>query len=361
MPQSDRGRPVPPASRVSVQSKGSVPPTGPFVRVRGLFHALMIGVENDRNMIARAADLLRKGGLVAFPTETVYGLGANASDANAVARIFEAKQRPFFDPLIVHLASAENLGTVACDVPAITHELAAAFWPGPLTLVLPKGDSVPPIVTAGLDTIGVRVPSHPIAHELISLAGVPIAAPSANRFGQLSPTRAAHVHESLGDAVDLVIDGGATTWGVESTIVDITDDVPTVLRHGAITIEQLREIVRELRVAVGVAEQPTVPGQLASHYAPRIPLHIVREDFGGMPDGAAYLAFEKAPAGNYVAIDVLSSTGNLHEAAARLFDALYRLESSGANVIYAERVPDYGLGRAINDRLTRAGAQNHAK
>ena len=304
-------------------------------------------------MITEAALIIRQGGLVAFPTETVYGLGANALDAAAVARIFEAKQRPSFDPLIVHLATADDIARVARTVTPLGLQLAEAFWPGPLTLVVAKADSVPPIVSSGLSTVAVRVPSHPIAHELIAAAGVPIAAPSANKFGQLSPTRAEHVRESLGNEVDLVLDGGLTDWGVESTIVDVTGDVPVVLRHGAVTVEQLRNVVSDIAESTDATATPSAPGQLESHYAPRIPLHL---DTATDPASTAYLAFSKAPAETFAVVEVLSPTGDLREAAANLFDALHRLEHSDASAIYAELVPDNGLGRAINDRLRRASA-----
>ncbi len=310
--------------------------------------------------------MLCDGRLVAFPTETVYGLGAHALDAGAVARVFEAKQRPAFDPLIVHLDDATRLTAVTTDLPPTALALAERFWPGPLTLVLPKGDVVPPIVTSGLDTVAVRVPDHPVAHDLLARVGLPVAAPSANPFGRLSPTTAAHVVAGLGERVDLVVDGGPTTVGVESTIVDPCGERPVVLRHGAIPVEALVEVVGPVAERTSAA-RPAGPGQLPEHYAPSTPLRLA----GGGVDAArlpaasgpdiAYLAFREAPPpGRYRAVEVLSPSGDLVEAAAALFAALHRLDASGAVLVVAEPVPDTGLGRAINDRLQRAAAGSSA-
>lgn len=312
-----------------------------------------------------AASVLREGGLVAFPTETVYGLGANALDASAVARIFEAKQRPHFDPLITHIASREDVSRVARDVQPVINELIDAFWPGPLTLVLPKHDAVPALVTSGLDTVGVRVPSHPVARHLIDVAGMPIAAPSANKFGRLSPVNAQHVVDGLGDAVDVVIDGGPTMHGVESTIVDASDgDHVRVLRQGAISEEELQLILGSRLVSVSESEMkneaPVGPGQLPNHYAPNTRL-IVVNSVEEVPDvdvaTSAYLAFSTPPRfHDFAAKEVLSREGDVREAAARLFDVLHRLDANEVSVIYAEWAPHEGVGRAINDRLRRAAA-----
>jgi L-threonylcarbamoyladenylate synthase len=313
-----------------------------------------------------AASALREGQLVAFPTETVYGLGANALDANAVARVFEAKQRPHFDPLIVHIASDDELSAVVSHVPGVAQALIDAFWPGPLTLVLPKTEQVPALVTAGLSTVAVRFPAHPIAQQIITRAGVPVAAPSANPFGRLSPTRVAHVLDGLGATIDFVVDGGSTPWGVESTIVDVNDGTMVrVLRHGALEMEEIAAVVGVENVmdATAVAEDagdvPQGPGQLSKHYAPHTRLVGVERGIGlsDATPNSAYLGFRSFPTDIPFAVtEVLSTSGDLREAAANLFDALHRLDSQDVDVIYAEWVTNEGIGRAINDRLRRAAA-----
>lgn len=304
--------------------------------------------------IEQAARVIRAGGLVAFPTETVYGLGANALDPSAAARIFEAKRRPSFDPLIVHVADREMLLGVVREVPPQAERLIERFWPGPLTLVLPKGPALPRIVTSGLPTVAVRMPAHPVALELIREAGTPIAAPSANPFGYLSPTRAEHVERMLGEAVDLILDGGPTRYGVESTILLLAEK-PVVLRHGAIPLEELEGVLGKVELRVGESTRPLVPGQLPQHYAPRTPIQVARpEDVPReLRKQSGYLAFRDVPKG-FKVVKVLSPTGNLREAAAHLFEALHQLDRLGLPRIYAEPVPEEGLGRAIMDRLRRA-------
>jgi L-threonylcarbamoyladenylate synthase len=322
--------------------------------------------------IAHAAELLRGGDVVGMPTETVYGLAAVAFDERAVVKVFEVKGRPSFDPLIVHLASASELARVA-DLAALTPKdreqvlaLAARFWPGPLTLVLPKQAAVPDLVTSGLDTVAVRVPAHPMARALIEAVGAPLAAPSANPFGYVSPTQAEHVAQQLGHGVPYVLDGGACDVGVESTILAAPRvggaTAWTVLRDGGLTREALQEALglaslADATAVVGRAESPAAPGQLESHYAPLTPLR-----HGPLPAllsdaGSArvhVIAFREAPAG--VSADVLSPAGDLGEAARRLFALMRRADTLGAELILAERVPNEGLGRAINDRLRRASA-----
>ncbi|MFF0722483.1 L-threonylcarbamoyladenylate synthase [Micromonospora sp. NPDC003816] len=311
--------------------------------------------------LTEAASVLRTGGLVAFPTETVYGLGANALDARAAARIFEAKARPSFDPLITHLADAADLEALVGVVPAGVAALAERFWPGPLTLIVDRPEAIPPIVTSGLATMAVRVPDNEYARQLIATAGVPVAAPSANRFGQLSPTRAEHVVRGLGGAVDVVLDGGPTRCGIESTIVDARGDRPVVLRLGALPVEEVERFTGPVTVRQGSSGQPVAPGTLAAHYAPRTPLRL--RDVGAPPveDGVrrGYLAFRDRPAGGWAAVEVLSTAGDLTEAAARLFEALHRLDAAGVTEIVAEPVPERGVGRAVNDRLRRAAATWH--
>ncbi|MFG2056348.1 L-threonylcarbamoyladenylate synthase [Micromonospora sp. NPDC048930] len=310
--------------------------------------------------IAEAASVLRAGGLVAFPTETVYGLGANALDAEAAARIFAAKARPSFDPLISHLADAADLPGLVGEVPPAVAALVERFWPGPLTLIVDRPAAIPPIVTSGLDTMAVRVPDEPSARALIAAAGVPVAAPSANRFGQLSPTRAEHVVAGLGDAVDVVLDGGPTRCGIESTIVDARGERPVVLRLGALPVEALVEAVGPVEVRPGSSGQPVAPGTLAAHYAPRTPLRLATAEPAPGDGRRGFLAFRERPAdGGWAAVEVLSPDGDLTLAAARLFDALHRLDAAAVTEIVAEPVPEVGVGRAINDRLRRAAATWH--
>jgi L-threonylcarbamoyladenylate synthase len=304
--------------------------------------------------IARAAAVLRDGGIVAFPTETVYGLGADAFNPAAVARIFEAKQRPSFDPLIVHIADAEALEAVALEFNEAMLRLSARFWPGPLTIVTRKTAAVPALVTAGLATVAVRMPAHPVARELIRLAGTPVAAPSANPFGAISPTRAEHVMALLGDRVDLILDGGPTEHGLESTIVAVECE-PAILRYGAVPREEIERIIGPVIESTAAAEQPQAPGQLSRHYAPRVPLRIV--DFAIVPEAerpaAGALAFGEIPSG-YRFVRNLSASGDLREAAVHLFDYLHELGALSIDRIDAAPMPAMGLGRAINDRLVRA-------
>lgn len=310
--------------------------------------------------IALAAAALRRGELVALPTETVYGLGADATNARAVAGIYEAKGRPRFNPLIVHVASAEQAAAIAVLGPKAVR-LAEAFWPGPLTLVVPlrQGAGIADLVTAGLDTVAVRVPSHPVAHALIVAAGRPIAAPSANRSGHVSPTLAQHVADDLGDAPAVILDGGPTAHGLESTIVDASGDAVLLLRAGVITAEAIEKVlgeklVRRDEAAIdGEANRPTAPGQLASHYAPRAPLRL---DAVETRPGEALLAFGAGVPSHAGPMVNLSLNGDLVEAAANLFAALRKLDAMRPAGIAVMPIPDNGLGEAINDRLRRGAA-----
>lgn len=306
----------------------------------------------------RAAALLRGGGVVAFPTETVYGLGANAFDARAVARVFEIKARPAFDPLIVHVSDDAMLERVAEDIPATARTLIRAFWPGPLTIVLNKRADIPDLVTAGLPTVAVRMPAHPIARALIERAATPLAAPSANPFGYLSPTQAAHVERMLDDRVDCIIDGGPTEHGVESTIV-MLEPRPALLRPGAIPIEAIEASIGPLARELSDEARPLAPGRLSQHYAPHTPIRIVNHA-ARVPEsernGAVLLAF-RTPVAGYLDARVLSAAGNLREAAAHLFEYLHELDALGAVRIDAERLPMKGVGVAIMDRLQRAGSR----
>jgi L-threonylcarbamoyladenylate synthase len=315
--------------------------------------------------IARAASLIREGGLVAFATETVYGLGANAYDVRAVGRIFEAKDRPTFDPLIVHVGNRAWVESVAATVTPLAQRLIDAFWPGPLTLVLPKTDRIPDLATAGLPTVGVRMPSHPSAVELLRQANVPIAAPSANRFGHVSPTRAEHVAEQLGDRIDYILDGGPCTVGVESTILDVTGAQPVLLRPGGLPLEAIEAQIGPVRLieAMSAANEPQPsPGRLLRHYATRTALVIA--DAEESPPSIARVGLltlaAKSDDEHYAAIETLSPAGDLAEAAANLFAAMRRLDARGLDLIVARLVPEVGLGRAINDRLRRAAHRTTA-
>ena len=307
----------------------------------------------DTASIARAAEILSTGGLVAFPTETVYGLGADATNDQAVARIFAAKGRPSFNPLIAHVADTERaFALVEANAPA--RRLAACFWPGPLTLLLPKRPDCPVslLATAGLDTLAVRVPAAPVAHAILQSFGGPVAAPSANPAGRLSPTTAAHVAEGLGDRVDLIVDGGSCSVGVESTIVDLTDPAtPVLLRPGGIGREALASAIGRVSSYRTVNDQtPTAPGQLTSHYAPARP---VRLNVLAPEPGEAWLGFGPACSG---ADANLSPSGDTTEAAAHLFAMLRALDRAPFSAIVVAPIPDEGLGEAINDRLHRAAA-----
>ena len=306
--------------------------------------------------VARAAALLRAGGVVAFPTETVYGLGALAFDPAAVARIFEIKGRPSFDPLIVHVLDETMLARVVAEIPPLARRLMSRFWPGALTLVLSRDPGVSPLVTAGLPTVAVRRPSHPVARALLEATGAPIAAPSANPFGGLSPTRAEHVAAALGDRVDLILDGGATELGLESTIVAL-DPAPVLLRAGSIGVEEIEAEIGPLE-REPVSARLRAPGGLLVHYAPRTPLRV--------RDPHRVVAEERATAGalllqgeceGYAAVRALSRSGDLREAAAGFFEALHALDALGLERIDAQPIPEHGLGLAMMDRLARAAAR----
>ena len=304
--------------------------------------------------LEKGAEIIKKGGLVSFPTETVYGLGANALNPVAVARIFEAKERPAFDPLIVHIADKEQLKEIAkWDDPRLD-SLADKFWPGPLTLILPKSDKVPDLVTSGLPTVGVRMPNHPVALALIRKSGCPIAAPSANKFGHLSPTLAAHVLRNLPE-VDLVLDGGATQYGIESTIVQVVEDGFQILRPGGITREDLLTVLPESAIQLGIGS-PQAPGMMHSHYSPRKPLYLLAPGYTSKQDitNLGYIGFQKPSGRPYLKELILSPSGDLKEYAANLFTALHEMEVSEVTAIEAECVPELGLGIAIMDRLRKA-------
>ena len=304
--------------------------------------------------IERAAALLRAGALVAFPTETVYGLGADATNDTAVAKIFAVKGRPNFNPLIVHvahLAAAERLA-VFDDRARLA---ARHFWPGPLTLVLTRRDDsgLSPLVSAGLPTVALRVPIHGVDLDLLMEAGVPIAAPSANRSGHVSPTTAADVAADLGDHVSLILDGGPCQFGIESTVLDLSRPSPALLRPGAITVEQLTEILGPIEIAGDSEDAPRSPGQMPSHYAPNLPVRLNATD---ARPREALLAFGTPAPGGFAEVLFLSRTGDLREAAANLYAMMRRLDRPEFTGIAVMAIPETGLGRAINDRLRRAAA-----
>ena len=314
------------------------------------------------NSIEAAASLIRSGGLVAFPTETVYGLGADGLNAEAVARIFSAKQRPSFDPLILHIADLDMLSQLtpmAADARVL--RLARAFWPGPLTLVLPKTDVVPDIVSSGLTTVGIRMPDHPLALELIRASGRPLAAPSANKFGRISPTCAEHVSRHLPD-VDMVLDGGATQVGIESTIIRLDESGFELLRPGVITAEAIAAILPPSSTP-GSGEALLAPGMLKSHYSPRKPTFFAGTARALAADRAAsgLLAFTGSDTGGYRRVLHLSENMNLEEAAVRLFAALHEMENDpSVATIIVEPVPEHGVGIAIMDRIRKAVHEHQA-
>ncbi|MBC8447280.1 MAG: threonylcarbamoyl-AMP synthase [Chloroflexi bacterium] len=340
-------------------------------------------IEPEGDIIQQAAEVIRRGGLVAFPTETVYGLGADALNPEAVAGIFAAKERPPYDPIIVHVASLEELWRVARDLPPQAHDLIQTFWPGPLTLILPRAEALPAGVTAGLDTVAVRMPAHPVALALIRAAGTPIAAPSANLFGHTSPTTAQHVLDDLGERVDLILDGGPTPIGVESTVLDLSGEKPTILRPGGTSREALSLVLGEIALGPASSAPPSEgderegedglksPGLLKRHYAPRAALLFFRgppaetlvamqarldELLSAGRRVGLLIAYEDrgAFAGRPVVVEDLGRRDHLGHVAARLFAALRALDRQGVEVILARDFGATGLGLAIEDRLTKA-------
>jgi L-threonylcarbamoyladenylate synthase len=321
--------------------------------------------------IVEAANFLRRDELVAFPTETVYGLGANAKSTAAVEKIFQAKGRPSDNPLIVHIASIEQLHEIACEIPDVAYTLMNHFWPGPLTIVLKKKEGISEKVTAGLDTVAVRMPAHPVALALIRASGLPIAAPSANRSGRPSPTIAKHVLDDLEGKIAAIVDGGATGIGVESTVVDCTQPVPVILRPGGVTKEEMEQIVGEVRIDPGLEEKeatPKSPGMKYTHYAPQAPLIVVK----GSPSFLQTLIDKQKTEGKKVGVltteeqrhhynaDVVLTCGrrsDLSTVAHRLYDVLRQFDETDVDLIYSESFPSEGIGAAIMNRLMKAAGQ----
>lgn len=317
--------------------------------------------------VLHAAHLLKEGRLVAFPTETVYGLGADATNPMAVAKVFEVKRRPTFDPLIVHIADPAQLSTVVREIPAGARKLMEAIWPGPLTIVLPKQASIPDLVTAGLSGVGVRIPRHPLATELLRSAGVPVAAPSANPFGGISPTTARHVQEGLGPAVDCILDGGPCSVGLESTVISFMERRPVILRPGGCPAEDIERLIGPVERAVADpcrddAAQPA-PGMLSRHYAPKTKLLLVAPDrealaIPGKRCGLLTCGDHRF-GGEFVQIENIGESGSLQQCAANFFAAMRSLDSGDLDVIIAHQFPNSGLGVALNDRLQRAAWREH--
>ncbi len=316
---------------------------------------------SDPAAIDEAAAIIRQGGLVAFPTETVYGLGADACNPLAVARIFEVKNRPRIDPIIVHVADVSTAPLYG-RFPDEAAALMSRFWPGPLTLVVSKTDLIPPIVTAGLDTVAIRMPAHPAALALIRATGRALAAPSANVFGYVSPTEVRHLAGQISDRIEMILDGGKCAVGVESTVLSLAGPCPRILRAGGITLEALKEVLGKVEWSTDVHNLPESPGQLSRHYATRTPLEILDEGdrrTAPSPGERVGLLSLVVPQNTemYAAVEVLSPSGSMREAAANLFAALYRLDSLNLDRLVALAVPEQGLGVAIMDRLRRCSAR----
>ena len=343
--------------------------------------AVMTAENIDRKAIARGGEILKNGGLVAFPTETVYGLGGNALDPKASMKIYAAKGRPSDNPLIVHIADIRDLDKIVTEVPEKARVLAEKYWPGPLTMILPKADIVPKETTGGLDSVAVRFPSDRIAQELILAAGGYVAAPSANTSGRPSPTTAGHVAEDLGEAIDMIIDGGQVNIGLESTIVDFTEDIPVVLRPGYISLEMLRETLGDVRMDKGLIKpdskvHPKAPGMKYRHYAPKADLTLVEGETEAVVETINRLAGEKLAEGRKVGIICTDETkdrypaGMLESIGARarqetvahnLYAVLRDFDDRGAEYIFSEGFSEDNLGRAIMNRLNKAAGYHILK
>lgn len=309
--------------------------------------------------IEKARAILEAGELVAIPTETVYGLAANALDGNAVAKIFSAKDRPAFDPLIIHVPDLDSVDLYVEAIPVKARRLASLFWPGPLTLVLKKRSIVPDIVTSGMDTVGVRCPDHHMTRDLLQSLSFPLAAPSANPFGYVSPTEPKHVAAQLGDRIDYILDGGECKVGIESTIIGFENEQPVIYRLGGLSLEKIESVVGLVEISLNSSSDPKAPGQLKSHYSPRKRVVIGKMDellqkYSAYTSGI--LSFSK----DYSSTNqiILSRDGNLEEAAKNLFKALRSFDDMNVEIVLAEEVPQTGIGRAINDRLRRAAASD---
>jgi L-threonylcarbamoyladenylate synthase len=311
--------------------------------------------------IIKAAHLLKQGNVVGIPTETVYGLAANALNEDAVLSVFYIKNRPQFDPLIIHLPNFKAVKNYTVNIPTKAYLLAKSFMPGPLTLLLYKNDSIPFIVTSGSDKVAVRIPQHSLTLELLNILDFPLAAPSANPFGYISPTKAEHVEKQLGEKIEYILDGGDSAIGIESTIVDCTSDPFTILRLGGISSDDLEMCLGEkLQINIAVNSNPLVPGQLDKHYSPRTPLLLLNqvEDYPFNESKIAVLNFGNHPIPDDVLSIDLSPSGDDKEAAKNLFHSMRELDEAKVSLIIAQKLPEIGLGSAINDRLKRASIKN---
>jgi L-threonylcarbamoyladenylate synthase len=309
--------------------------------------------------IKKAEKALKKNKLVAIPTETVYGLAGNAYDESALIEIFKLKNRPFYNPLIVHIKSASSISDVAIDIPESAMILAEKFWPGPLTLVLKKQPHISDLITAGKDTVAVRVPNHPVALTLLDKLDFPLAAPSANPFGSISPTNADHVFNYFGGKLEVILDGGECEKGLESTIIGFENNQPVLYRHGSISSEEIEKITGKLSTITNSEKTPNAPGMLSRHYAPNTATYLTNNVvelincFKGKRIGI--LVFKNQINGKgIIHKEILSKSGDLNEAAKNLYAAMHRLDENNLDVIIAERLPDIGLGKTMNDKLERA-------
>ena len=308
--------------------------------------------------IQKAVGLLKNEQLVAIPTETVYGLAGNIFSEKAIKSIFSTKKRPFFNPLIVHVSSVEVLKSLVTHIPEKARLLADAFWPGPMTLVLQKNNTIPDMITAGKDTVAVRIPNHPVTLELLKQLPFPLAAPSANPFGSISPTKTTHVEQYFRNDIQQILDGGSCSNGIESTIIGFKNEDPVIYRLGAIALEEIENIVGEISVKNKEEESPNAPGMLARHYAPLTQTFLVDDissvvkKYSGKKIGV--LVFKESLNDPSLTEITLSKIGSMQEAASKLYDSLHELDGKNLEVIIAERLPDVGLGKSINDRLQRA-------
>jgi L-threonylcarbamoyladenylate synthase len=311
--------------------------------------------------VSEAARLLKEGEVVAIPTETVYGLAGNAFEPKALAKIFAAKERPTFDPLIVHIADIAQLSDIAKDIPDSAYKLAEAYWPGPMTIILPKKDCIPDLCTSALPSVAVRFPSHPIAQSIIKESGLPLAAPSANLFKHVSPTTAEHVAAQLADRIAGIVDGGPCSVGVESSIISLTGEKPTVLRPGAITPEMFAKVLGDVAIKESTSKpgQPMLaPGQCDTHYRPQVPLYYGEIPAGyTLPEHTVRIAFG-TQAGPIPATVNLSATGDMVEATSKLYAFMHDLDKTEYDLILVDPIPNKGVGMALNDRLKRASIKS---
>ncbi|MET6991638.1 L-threonylcarbamoyladenylate synthase [Sediminicola arcticus] len=311
------------------------------------------------NDIGRAVEILNNEDVVAIPTETVYGLAGNIYSDKAIRKIFEVKQRPLFNPLIVHLHSIEQLDEIASEFPIKAQLLADAFWPGSLTLILKKKSNIPDVITAGKDTVAVRIPNHPITLKLLKELSFPLAAPSANPFNRISPTNSLHVESYFKNSIKMVLEGGECKNGLESTIIGFENNEPVLYRLGAIAIEEIENVIGKIKVKNKKEKAPDAPGMLAKHYAPKTKTYLVNDikkfikSNGDKTIGVVSFT-ENMNASNIKHVEILSKSGDLKEAASKLYSALHTLDDLNLDMIVAQRFPDVGLGKSINDRLERA-------